>query len=105
MRENGIVSIYRDDGIVLRTQDLHLAFASGKGNNATAFPLVPYSNRIANGHLVFAGEEITLAPNWPGLRHPMHGEGWARAWDVARHDGHTAELVHERKDRLMADLG
>jgi aldose 1-epimerase len=75
------------------------AVASGKGNNATAFPLVPYSNRIANGHLVFAGEEITLAPNWPGLRHPMHGDGWSHAWEVVRHDAHSAEIVYAHDGR------
>jgi aldose 1-epimerase len=70
------------------------AVASGKGNNASAFPLVPYSNRITNGRLAFAGQEITLGLNWPGLRHPMHGDGWAHPWDVVRHDAHTAEIAY-----------
>jgi aldose 1-epimerase len=70
------------------------AVASGKGNNAAAFPLVPFSNRIANGRLVFDGRAITLAPNWPGVRQPMHGDGWAEAWDVVRHDAHSAELAY-----------
>ena len=71
------------------------AMASGRGNEAACYPLVPFSNRIANGRLVFDGEEFKLEQNWPGVRHPMHGEGWARAWEVARHDGQSAELVHE----------
>jgi len=71
------------------------AMASGRGNEAACYPLVPFSNRIANGRLVFDGEEFKLEQNWPGVRHPMHGEGWARAWDVARRDGRSAELVHE----------
>jgi aldose 1-epimerase len=71
------------------------AMASGRGNNSACYPLMPFSNRIANGRLVFDGQEFKLEPNWPGVRHPMHGEGWARAWDVARHDGQSAELVHE----------
>ena len=75
------------------------AVASGKGNNASAFPLVPYSNRIANGRLVFAGEEIALALNWPGLRHPMHGDGWAQGWEVVRHDAHSAELAYAHDGR------
>lgn len=48
------------------------------------YPLVPFSNRIANGRLIVDGEEFVLAPNWPGQRHPMHGDGWARPWWVAR---------------------
>jgi aldose 1-epimerase len=71
------------------------ARASGRGNEAACYPLVPFSNRIANGRLVFDGEEFKLEQNWPGVRHPMHGEGWARAWDVTRHDGQSAELAHE----------
>ena len=71
------------------------AVASGKGNNSSAFPLVPYSGRIANGRLSFEGKEIVLQPNWPGLRHPMHGDGWAQPWTVVRHDGASAELVYE----------
>jgi aldose 1-epimerase len=72
--------------------------ASGKGNNAAAYPLVPFSNRIANGRLVFEGEQITLAPNWPGVRHPMHGDGWAHAWQVEMADSRSVEIayLHER---------
>jgi aldose 1-epimerase len=71
------------------------AMASGHGNQAACYPLVPFSNRIANGRLAFDGQEFKLEANWPGVRHPMHGEGWARAWDVARHDEQSAALVHE----------
>jgi aldose 1-epimerase len=69
------------------------ATASGKDN--ACYPLVPFSNRIANGRLSFDGAAIELAPNWPGMRHPMHGDGWARPWRVARSDERSAELVYE----------
>lgn len=75
------------------------AMASGRGNAAACYPLVPFSNRIANGRIVFDGQEFKLEANWPGVRHPMHGEGWARAWDVVRHDGQSAALVHEHDGR------
>jgi aldose 1-epimerase len=71
------------------------AMASGRGNEAACYPLVPFSNRIANGRLVFEGRVFKLEPNWPGMRHPMHGDGWACAWDVARRDGDAAELALE----------
>jgi aldose 1-epimerase len=72
--------------------------ASGKGNNAAAYPLVPYSNRIPNGELVFEGEIFHLQRNWPGMNHPMHGDGWAHAWRVEASDARTAEIsyLHER---------
>jgi aldose 1-epimerase len=68
---------------------------SGHGNNAAAYPLVPFSNRIANGRLSFGGEQIQLARNWPGVNHPMHGDGWSHAWHVVRADETSAEIVYE----------
>ena len=72
--------------------------ASGKGNNAAAYPLVPYSNRIRNGTLVFEGHTFQLKRNWPGVNHPMHGDGWAHAWQLDKADTRSADIVyhHER---------
>ena len=86
-----------DDINVLRPMTAD-AIASGKGNNAALYPLVPYSNRIRDGRLVFEGESFQLARNWPGVGHPMHGDGWAHAWDVVEATGRSAEIVyrHER---------
>ena len=89
-----IVRLRCDDVDLMRPMTAE-AMASGRGNDSACYPLLPFSNRIANGRLVFDGQEHTLEPNWPGVRHPMHGEGWARAWDVAHHDARAAELVHE----------
>lgn len=62
------------------------------------FPLVPFSNRIAGSRFVFAGREITLAPNHPlGGRDPvLHGFGWTAPWQVAHaaSDRARIELVH-----------
>jgi aldose 1-epimerase len=69
--------------------------ACGRGAGTSCYPLVPFSNRIANGRLVVGGETVLLAPNWPGQRHPMHGDGWTRPWRVGRCDGGAAELVYE----------
>jgi len=76
------------------------ALASGKGNNSSCYPLVPYSNRIAEGRLIVDGETIKLASNWPDQRHPMHGDGWSRPWDVARSDAHSADLIYEHDGLL-----
>ena len=74
------------------------AIASGRGNNAAGYPLVPFSNRIAGGRLVFDGQDFQLKPNWPGVGHPMHGDGWARAWDVLRSDAQSAEIAYVHDD-------
>lgn len=75
------------------------ALSSGTGKDSACYPLVPFSNRIANGRLAFDGEEILLPPNWPGIRHPMHGDGWAQSWTATRHDARSAELVYEHTGR------
>jgi len=73
------------------------ALASGTGKDTSCYPLVPFSNRIANGRLAFGDEVIRLKTNWPGVRHPMHGEGWAAAWRVVRQERDRAELVHSHE--------
>lgn len=73
------------------------AVASGKGNNAALYPLVPYSNRIRDGRLAFGSEVLPLARNWPGIDHPMHGDGWAQPWQVVRSDARSAEIVYEHE--------
>ncbi len=80
------------------------AVASGRGNNAAIYPLVPYSNRIRDGRLVFGSEVIEIARNWPGIDHPMHGDGWAHAWQVVRSDARSAEIVYEH-ERAGAEGG
>lgn len=75
------------------------ALASATGRDTASYPLVPYSNRIAGGRLAFENEVFHLAPNWPDVRHPMHGDGWSRAWSVASSDAGSAELIYEHDGR------
>jgi aldose 1-epimerase len=70
---------------------------SGRGNNASSYPLVPFAGRIGGGRLVFQGETIELAPNWPGVRHPMHGDGWWHVWQVVRSDARSAVLSYRHE--------
>lgn len=96
----GSIARFTVDGTIdLLRPMMPAAIASGRGNESAAYPLVPFSNRIRDGGLAFDGKEIVLAPNWPGQRHPMHGDGWARPWTVARHDAHSAELVYAHDGR------
>jgi aldose 1-epimerase len=94
----GSIARFSFDGIdVLRPMTMADS-ASGQGNNAAAYPLVPFSNRIVGGRLDFAGEQFHLERNWPGVSHPMHGDGWHHAWQVVRSDMHSADIayLHER---------
>jgi len=94
----GSVARFTCDGIDILRPMTAEAIASGKGNNAALYPLVPFSNRIRDGRLVFGGETFQLARNWPGVGHPMHGDGWAHGWDVVHSDTTSAEIayLHER---------
>ena len=50
--------------------------------HASCYPLVPFSNRIAQGRFSFEGRDVTL-PTDPLLPpHTIHGHGWRAAWDV-----------------------
>jgi len=94
----GSVARLTIDGVDILRPTTGADIASGKGNDAAAYPLVPYSNRIGDGRLVFEGEAFHLERNWPGVAHAMHGDGWAHAWRVEKSDARSAEIsyLHER---------
>ncbi|MBS0524437.1 MAG: aldose 1-epimerase [Proteobacteria bacterium] len=96
-QSGGSVARFTCDGVDILRPMTAEAIASGKGMNAALYPLVPYSNRIRDGRLSFGDEIIRLARNWPGLDHPMHGDGWAHAWRVVRSDAESAEIVYEHE--------
>jgi aldose 1-epimerase len=75
------------------------ALTSQRGNDTACYPLVPYSNRIANGRFMFEGREIVVPANWPGVRHPMHGDGWSQPWTVVKSDARSATIVYEHDGR------
>jgi aldose 1-epimerase len=59
------------------------------------FPMVPYCNRIAQGRFHYAGHRVRLAPNLAGESHPLHGQGWRRAWTVIDSSDASATLRFE----------
>ena len=61
------VALRRTDGTAIETDD-PLQFAS--------FPLVPFSNRIADGRFEWDGEQIEIDPNFAPEPHAIHGVGW-----------------------------
>lgn len=64
----------------------------GDPNRLAMYPLVPWSNRIAEGGFEWRGQYYSLAVNLPGEPLPIHGDGWQRAWKV--------EAQHESELRL-----
>jgi len=60
------------------------------------YPLVPYSNRIADAFLLEGGRRHRLRANAPPEAHALHGFGWQRPWQVASReaDALTLTLLH-----------
>ena len=69
--------------------------AAGTARGHSCYPLVPYSNRIAKAHLVFAEHAYDLARNFGDHPHSIHGIGWQRPWRVVASDHASALLVLE----------
>ncbi len=65
----------------------------------SAFPLIPFSGRIANGCFTVNDETVQLTPNMPPEPHAIHGQGWRTAWQVDAHSASAATLSYHH----MAD--
>jgi aldose 1-epimerase len=58
-----------------------------------AYPLIPYSNRIAGGRFVFDGTAHALRLNFGDHPNSIHGNAWQRAWTVAEAGPDAARLT------------
>ena len=72
------------------------AMADGNVRQMACYPLVPYSNRIGHGKLLFGQKTHQLRPNFGSEPHSIHGVGWQRAWkiDAQATDSLTLSLTH-----------
>ena len=76
---------------MLRPAD-EAAIASGDATRLSGFPLVPYSNRIADARFDWHGQSIALQANRSDEPHALHGMGWQRAWQVSEQTAASAVL-------------
>lgn len=51
-----------------------------RANLCGSYPLVPWSNRIANGRFTFAEQAYEVTRNFGDCPHALHGNGWQCAW-------------------------
>lgn len=72
-----------------------------RANLSGCFPLVPYSNRIAQGRFRFQGQQVALEKNFGDHPHPLHGNGWLSAWEVTaqKPESLTLSLHHPATGR------
>jgi aldose 1-epimerase len=93
----GAIAAFRlDDMDVLRPTS-PAALAAGDVRAFACYPLVPYSNRIANAQLSWEGIDYPLARNFGDHPHSIHGVGWQRAWTVGASSARsvTLHLAHD----------
>lgn len=50
--------------------------------HSASFPLVPYSNRIADARFSWNGKTIHLTSHAEAAPHALHGVGWERSWTI-----------------------
>ncbi|MEM8025964.1 aldose 1-epimerase [Morganella morganii] len=55
-----------------------------RANLCGSYPLLPWSNRIANGHFFFRGTGHRLMRNFGDHPHPLHGNAWQSVWQPLR---------------------
>ena len=66
---------------------------------SACFPLVPYCNRIRDGHFSFGGREVVLPGNFRPEPHTLHGLSWHRSWTVESQDEGKCVLVDDYDGR------
>lgn len=59
-----------------------------------AFPLVPYSNRIAHGRFDWNGQRVRLPLNHGDHPHSVHGLGWQVPWAAGAASASSVRLTH-----------
>jgi len=64
---------------------------------AGSYPLVPFSNRVAQARLKWAGTSHPLVQNNAAEPHAIHGVGWQRPWQVLEAEAQFALLSYEHK--------
>ncbi len=80
----------------MRPVDLERLEESGALESAS-YPLVPFSNRIAEGRFIYAGREVNLGPDPVLPPHAIHGHGWRAVWQVSERSeaAMTLSYAHE----------
>ena len=94
----GCVTAFRHDGVDLFRPATEEYWQTYEPRASGSFPLVPFSNRIADGRAVFEGRSYRFPINMPPEPHAIHGDGWTSAWQVESAEPARAVLVHEPSD-------
>jgi aldose 1-epimerase len=94
-RVGGSVVSLRVSGFDILRSGAHEAVANRNALGLAAFPLFPFSGRIANGRFRHGSREIILRPNFPPEPHAIHGQAWQNVWRLADHSRREATLTYD----------
>ena len=62
--------------------------------DSACFPLIPYSNRLADRRFAWLGQNYTTQPNFDDSPHSLHGVGWQRPWALKAQGETDATLAY-----------
>lgn len=78
----GALGFWRREGRDVFHPVVDLNLVAQRGEAVAAYPLIPFSNRVAFARFDFGGEAFQLARNFVPEPHAIHGNAWERAWQV-----------------------
>ncbi|ROM69883.1 aldose epimerase [Pseudomonas brassicacearum] len=82
----------RSNGAPLLRPPAPQALENGLPGKLGGFPLIPWSNRIANGGFDCPGGWLALEANSPTDPFPIHGSAWQQAWQVTEQSAQQVSL-------------
>jgi aldose 1-epimerase len=93
----GSIAAFQFGGEAILRPTAERALAEGAVRDFACFPLIPFSNRIADATLHWAGREYRLTRYLDAEPHAIHGNGWQRTWRVTRRESSrlAIELEHD----------
>lgn len=74
-----IAGLWHGETPIMRSTEPAALVTSRKG---AAYPLLPYSNRVAYAKFHWEGHDYTTRPNFDDSPHSVHGVGWQRPWQI-----------------------
>ena len=98
----GCITAFRYKGIDVMRPATDAYWKDLEPRAAGSFPLVPYSNRIADGRFSYGGHDYNLPRNMPPEPHAIHGDGWQSSWDVEAQKLTHITLLHEPESAPIA---
>ncbi len=78
----GAIGFWLRDGVEIFRPVSDPNLIAQHNDSVAAYPLIPFSNRVAYGRFTFGGEQFQLDQNFRGEPHAIHGNAWERAWTV-----------------------